>query len=93
MRQSFHRIESVRKELRVPLDRFAQPDDIAKVMEFLVTDLSATDSEELLAEVRAFLGAVDGSGTEWSVLPGAAFDNVQALLEGVEARQPDLIVT
>ena len=58
----------------------------------LVTDLSATDSEELLAEVRAFLGAIDGSGTEWSVLPGA-FDNVQALLEGVEARQPDLIVT
>ena len=59
----------------------------------LVTDLSATDSEELLAEVHAFLGAIDGSGTEWSVLPGAAFDNVQALLEGVEARQPDLIVT
>ena len=25
---------------QVPLDRFAEPDDIAKVMEFLVTDLS-----------------------------------------------------
>jgi len=40
MRQSFKNIKSVRKELKVPLDRFAEPDDIAKVMEFLVTDLS-----------------------------------------------------
>lgn len=59
----------------------------------LVTDFDDADSQELLAEVRAFLGAVDGGATTWSVLEGAAFDNVQALLEGVEARQPDLIVT
>lgn len=39
MRQSFGRVKSVRKELKVPLDRLAQPDDIAKVMEFFVTDL------------------------------------------------------
>ncbi len=39
MRQSFNRVENIRKELGVPLDRLAQPDDIAKVMEFFVTDL------------------------------------------------------
>ena len=39
MRQSFNRVKDVRRELRVPLDRLAQPEDIAKVMEFFVTDL------------------------------------------------------
>jgi 3-oxoacyl-[acyl-carrier protein] reductase len=39
MRQSFGQVQNVRKQLKVPLDRLAQPDDIAKVMEFFVTDL------------------------------------------------------
>ena len=39
MRQSFNRIQDVESELRVPLGRLAEPDDIAKVMEFFVTDL------------------------------------------------------
>lgn len=39
MRQSFRRIQDVRKELKVPLGRLAEPDDVAKVMEFFVTDL------------------------------------------------------
>jgi len=39
MRQSFNRIQDVEKELNVPLNRLAEPDDIAKVMEFFVTDL------------------------------------------------------
>lgn len=39
MQQSFNRIDDVRKELKVPLGRLAEPDDIAKVMEFFVTDL------------------------------------------------------
>lgn len=39
MRQSFNRVKDVRKELNVPLGRLAQPDDIAKVVEFFVTDL------------------------------------------------------
>ena len=37
--QSFNRIKDVGKELRVPLGRFAEPDDVAKVVEFFVTDL------------------------------------------------------
>ena len=39
MQQSFSQIENVRKQLKVPLGRLAEPDDIAKVMEFFVTDL------------------------------------------------------
>jgi len=39
MHQSLGQIDDVRKELRVPLGRLAEPDDIAKVMEFFVTDL------------------------------------------------------
>ena len=37
--QSFGRVKDVRKQLKVPLGRFADPDDIAKVAEFFVTDL------------------------------------------------------
>jgi len=39
MQQSFNGIDDVRKQLKVPLGRLAEPDDIAKVMEFFVTDL------------------------------------------------------
>jgi len=39
MQQSFNKIDDVRKQLNVPLGRLAEPDDIAKVMEFFVTDL------------------------------------------------------
>jgi 3-oxoacyl-[acyl-carrier protein] reductase len=37
--QSFGQIEDVRKQLKVPLGRFAEPDEMAKVAEFFVTDL------------------------------------------------------
>ena len=39
MRQSLYRVQDVEKELRVPLGRIAESEDIAKVMEFFVTDL------------------------------------------------------
>ncbi len=39
MRQSFRQVKDVRRELGVPLGRLAEPVDIAKVMEFFVTDL------------------------------------------------------
>lgn len=39
MRQSFNRVEDVRRELGVALGRLAEPEDVAKVMEFFVTDL------------------------------------------------------
>jgi len=39
MRQSFNQVKDVRREMGVALDRLAEPDDVAKVMEFFVTDL------------------------------------------------------
>ena len=39
MQQSLNQVSDVRRQLKVPLDRLADPDDIAKVMEFFVTDL------------------------------------------------------
>jgi NAD(P)-dependent dehydrogenase (short-subunit alcohol dehydrogenase family) len=39
MRQSFNQVKDIRRELGVPLGRLAEPVDIAKVMEFFVTDL------------------------------------------------------
>lgn len=39
MRQSFRRVNNISKELGVPLNRLAEPEDISKVMEFFVTDL------------------------------------------------------
>ena len=39
MQQSLNQVTDVRRQLKVPLDRLADPDDIAKVMEFFVTDL------------------------------------------------------
>ncbi len=39
MRQSFNRVEDVRRELRVPLGRLALPEDVSKVVELFVTDL------------------------------------------------------
>jgi 3-oxoacyl-[acyl-carrier protein] reductase len=41
MRQSFRGVQDVRKELGVPLGRLAEPEDIANVMEFFVTDLGS----------------------------------------------------
>lgn len=59
----------------------------------LVTDLDQAGADDLLAQVRGFLVAVDGPQTEWSAVPGAAFGNVHQLLELVEAAGPDLVVT
>jgi len=41
MRQSFRQVKDIRKELGVPLGRLAEPEDIANVMEFFVTDLGS----------------------------------------------------
>lgn len=59
----------------------------------LVTDLDQAGADALLAQVRGFLAVVDGPGTEWSAVAGAAFGDVHRLLELVEAARPDLVVT
>ena len=59
----------------------------------LVTDLNEADAADIASRVRSFLAAVDEAGTRWDTLSGDAFGSVQALLEGIEERTPDLIVT
>ncbi len=59
----------------------------------LVTDLNAADAADIASRVRSFLTAIDQAGTRWDTLSGDAFASVQALLESIEERKPDLIVT
>ena len=59
----------------------------------LVTDLEAADAAEITSRVRSFLTTIDQEGTRWDTLSGDAFSSVQALLERIEERKPDLIVT
>ncbi len=59
----------------------------------LVTDLTAADAAEFAGRVRSFFTAVDESDTRWDTLSGDAFGSVQALLERIEERKPDPIVT
>jgi len=59
----------------------------------LVTDLNEADTADITGRARSFLTAIDEAGTRWGTLSGDAFGNVQALLESIEERKPDLIVT
>ena len=59
----------------------------------LVTDLNEADARDIARRVRSFLTAIDDAGTRWDTLSGDVFGNVQALLERIEERKPDLIVT
>ncbi len=58
-----------------------------------VTDLEAAAAADLNRQVRQFLSAIDRPETDWTVLDGASFDNIRALLDQVERHRPDLIVT
>jgi len=59
----------------------------------LVTDLNEADTANITSRVRSFLTAIDEAGTRWDTLSGDAFGSVQALLEMIEERKPDLIVS
>ena len=59
----------------------------------VVTDLNEADTADITSRVRSFLTAIDRAGTRWDTLSGDAFGSVQALLESIEDRKPDLIVT
>jgi hypothetical protein len=59
----------------------------------LVTDLNKADAADIASRVRSFLTAINDAGTRWDTLYGDAFGSVQALLESIEERKPDLIVT
>ncbi len=59
----------------------------------LITDLNEADAADIASRVRSFLTAIEDAGTRWDTLSGDAFTSVQTLLESIEERKPDLIVT
>jgi len=59
----------------------------------LVTDLNDADAADIASRVRSFLTVVDDAGTQWNTLSGDDFSSVRSLLEDIEERKPDLIVT
>jgi len=59
----------------------------------LVSDLDGDPAARLLEDVRRFLSIVDDDDTAWSRLDGSAFRSVKELLDQIERRTPDLIVT
>ena len=59
----------------------------------LVTDLNEAEAADIASRARSFLTAIDDAGTRWDTLSGDAFGSVQTLLESIEERKPDLIVT
>ncbi len=59
----------------------------------VVSDLDGDAAGELSNRVRTFLSVVDDDGTRWARLDGREFSSVKQLLDNVDERAPDLIVT
>ena len=59
----------------------------------LVTDLNEADAADIAIRIRSFLTTIDQPGTRWENLSGDAFGSVRGLLESIEERKPDIIVT
>ena len=81
--------ESVFKSADKPVYAYRRV-EIARAL--VVTDLGDAEAAPLLDQVRRFLSVV-GEDSEWLHLGGSGFASVGGLLEQVEARAPDLIVT
>ena len=59
----------------------------------LVSDLDETAGAALIEQCRGFLTAIDRPETRWDHLGGGAFSSVGELLDALEDRRPDLVVT
>ena len=59
----------------------------------VVSDLNEQDTAAICDRVHSFLSVIDGPDIDWSTLNGADFTNIQELLERIEERKPDLIIT
>ena len=59
----------------------------------VVSDLDGDAAGELANRVRTFLSVVDTESTRWTRLDGGGFSSVKQLLDTVDERAPDLIVT
>ena len=59
----------------------------------LVSDLDEAPARALIDRCRGFLAAIDRPETRWKHLGGGGFSSVKEMLDAVEARNPDLVVT
>lgn len=59
----------------------------------VVTDLDESAAERFALSVRRFLSTVESDRPAWHTLAGGTYDTADALIDGVESRRPDLIVT
>ena len=59
----------------------------------LVSDLEEAEARALIDRCRHFLAAIDRPEARWDQLGGGGFSSVKELLDAVEARNPDLVVT
>lgn len=82
--------ESVFKSSDKAVYQYARP-EFRHVL--LVTDLSAEYISGFTKQVRTYLSAVDHDTSQWTALTADDFGSVQQLLEEIEKRKPDLIVT
>ena len=67
------------------------PVTVGKVL--LVSDLDEAAGEALIGKCRGFLAAIERPETIWDHLGGASFSSVGELVDALEARRPDLVVT
>ena len=59
----------------------------------IVTDLDVVHVSDFTNQIRGYLSAIDDGGLHWAALTSDDFGSVQGLLEQIEKRKPDLIVT
>lgn len=82
--------ESVFKSSDKAVYQYAMP-EFRHVL--LVTDLDAEHNSRFTKQVRTYLSAVDNDVIQWTTITGDDFGSVKQLLEQIENRKPDLIVT
>ena len=59
----------------------------------LVNDLDEAPARALIDQCRGFLSAIDRPETQWDQLGSGDFSSAKELLDAVENRNPDLVVT
>jgi len=59
----------------------------------VVTDLKSKNMPDFIQNVRDFLSVIDDGASQWDSVCGVDFNSVQHLLDIIQDKKPDLIVT
>jgi len=59
----------------------------------VVTDLKSNDMRDFIQTVRSFLSVTEEAKPQWDSVSGEDFNSVQQLLDIIQDKKPDLIVT